>query len=134
MNCLNCGKATTNPKYCSKTCSKPVKERICNNCGGIWALPQRIYRSQRGWCPNCANKEEVGKTIGDLRRSLAVSGKHPSWKHSAVRLHARYLHAEELQNAVCEICQFTHAELCHIKPVSEFPDSAFLTEVNISVS
>ena len=42
MNCLNCGKETTNPKYCSKSCSathtnilypKRKTKKKCSVCG-----------------------------------------------------------------------------------------------------
>ena len=69
-------------------------------------------------------------TIGEYRKKNSVKGKHPSWIHSHVRQFNRSWN-KHLTEKPCDVCGYDkHVELCHIIPVSSFPDDALLGEFN----
>lgn len=154
--CANCGKSIIrrlsqmkSPKgnvFCSQACAartnnlgkqkNPPKERTCKICN-ITFFRTSSHRPTK-FCKTCWPKyqEESGRkyyeelTIGDYRNRESVSGKHPSWVHAHIRSFARSWHAE-LTKLPCEVCGYDkHIELCHVRPISSFPDSALLKEVN----
>jgi hypothetical protein len=72
------------------------------------------------------------KTIGEYRKMKSVEGKHPSWVHSHIRMFCRSWN-KELLKLPCACCNYNlHVELCHIKPISSFPDESLLGDVNSS--
>lgn len=135
--CLTCGKETSNPKFCSKSCSakwtnktypKRKTSRVCLDCD----KPTMSYRHSR--CEHhyneFKNNQYRNKTIGEYKEKLSVKGKHPSWVSSHIRLFA-ISWLRHLSKQPCRHCGYTkHVELAHIKSVSSFPDSTLLSEVN----
>lgn len=84
-----------------------------------------MERSRRQKCVACisADKSRV-RTLGEIQRS-----KDGPWRHSLVRTHCRESNSHRAR--VCENCGYSkHVEFCHIKPISEFGESATLSEVN----
>lgn len=123
--CLTCGKQTTNPKFCSRSCSatftntshpKRIKEGVCASCG-------EPIHSTRKFCKVCYKtiRNTVSEQkIGDVKN-----------KHQTIRHHARTLAIESGTDKSCVICGYNkHVEVCHIKPVSEFDSEATVAEVN----
>lgn len=137
MNCICCGKATNNPKFCSRSCSashnnkvtpKRKLSRTCLLCDS----PVKSYRHNRCELHWVEFREGLykNKTIGEYRNSLSVKGKHPSWVNSHIRGFARSWF-KHLTKTPCAHCGYDkHVELAHIKDVSSFDDSALLSEVN----
>jgi hypothetical protein len=73
-------------------------------------------------------------TLADYHKKLSVSGKHPSWKNSHIRNFNRSWN-KHLLDKPCSNCGYSkHVELCHIRPVSDFPESAKLSEVNAELN
>ena len=142
--CLSCGLKTSNPKFCSHSCSakssnakrhgaasKALKSTCCV-CKILFQPKQGQYRRRRCYsCPPFSSWEKYsGVTVGFYRKKLSVAGKHPSWVNSHIRGFARFWN-RALTKHGCKICGYDkHVEVCHIKPVSSFPDSALLGEVN----
>lgn len=139
--CLECAEPLTTKnakKFCSLSCAaqynnkvykKRAKlDRICTKCGCTYQIVGS--RSSRKTCQDCATSLTSLKTIGDYRAKCSVSGKHPSWLHS----HIRGLNRARNRNLCylpCQRCGYDlHVELCHIHPVSEFPDTALVCDVN----
>jgi len=139
--CLNCNNPTNNSKFCSRSCAqsynnkirpkrKPI-ERICS-CGKTF-IPK--FKSSRRLCESCQEKRQVSvefkaKTLSSYHEKKSVKDKHPSWKNSHIRILNRSWNKEMLKRP-CEHCGYDkHVELCHIKPVSSFPETATLAEVN----
>lgn len=91
-------------------------------------------------CRACAitvqRQERDSRTIGSIREYyIGIEKKRlGSVSHTIatlVRKHARTLAAEQAREKVCRVCGYsTYVELCHIKPISEFPDEATLLEIN----
>lgn len=154
MLCLKCNKETLNIKFCSKSCSvsynnllcpkRKPKVRNCNICGKEFAIARRIR------CDECKNsgilrvsksfhkQKEIhytpdfykSLTIADYKERPSNKSKHPLWAHNNIRNFCRSWN-KDLQNKPCQHCGYTlHVELCHIKPLAAFEDSATLGEVN----
>jgi len=69
-------------------------------------------------------------TLKDVRNSLAVKDKHPSWAAAYIRTNNRTVN-KELLNLPCARCGYDkHVELCHIKPLAAFTEDALVTEIN----
>ena len=136
--CLHCGKQTKNPKFCSRSCSASVSnklspkrkiKRTCSKCNSI----VRNYRStlcQKHW-------DEYSEWDKNNRRSKTLqeliekrSNLHRSSAYADVRNFARFDHKDMLSKP-CSNCGYDkHVELCHIKPISEFPLEATINDVN----
>ena len=141
--CFNpkCSELTSNPKYCSRSCSakhnnviypKRKTKKLCIVCN----QPVKSYRQNR--CKIHHNEymkyksEEMyqEKTIGEYRNLKSVKGKHPSWIHSHIRLFNRRWN-KHLTELPCAKCGYSHhVELCHIKAVSSFNDTELLSTIN----
>lgn len=145
MNCQNCNTTTTNPKFCSRSCAavynnttKPKRKRLgrrCTACGEIFIRFTDIPTRRCKTCTDDAaqiTKKKLSMTLKEMHEELCVKGKHPSWKNAVVRIIGRQLHKELLQSC-CTKCGYSkHVELAHIKPITEFDESATLAEVHAS--
>lgn len=159
VNCNCCGveilrsgseirKSKTKKFYCSRSCSAKVnnldlarnkpKERTCKKCGCKF-LNSKEYSGKKvlAWiCKECSeyhrNRTQRAKdrTVEEAIELLSVKGKHPSWKNCLVRTNNRAWN-KHLTELPCQNCGYDkHVELCHIKPVSDFPLTATLGEIN----
>lgn len=140
--CDCCGKPTSNPRFCCRSCSSKItnretpkrtpKKRICTGCGSSFCRSKSHNSIHR--CSEChvpaeqITEKTLKTTLGYLRNQLHLAGKHPSWVHSVVRQHARKVHKKLVP---CPGCSYDkHVECCHIRDITDFPDSATLGEVN----
>lgn len=70
-NCKQCGKETSNPKFCSTSCSASFNNK------GI----RRHGESKRRVCPSCGgSKCETSKVCSDCRVKSEYKGKITDWK------------------------------------------------------
>ena len=146
--CLNCSNVTTNPRFCSRSCAavfnnkatgsrnprnRPKPRTCC--CGTVyfWSTSNRSL-----FCPSCAQKRrekflpEYLKqlTLADYHQLPSIVGKHPSWRNAHIRSLNRSWNSD-LAASSCVACGYTkHVELAHIRPITSFPESATLGEVN----
>ena len=136
--CKYCHKETSNPSFCSKSCSttmsnltSPKRKRIVRLCRTCKILP-RTSRSQ--FCEQCKiawarSKDPSIQTIGSIREKYRSKGIHRSHWLSELRGHCRAqnLHREKQ----CQVCGYsTHIEYSHIKAVSSYDDNTTVKEVN----
>ncbi len=141
-NCSYCGKETDNPKYCSRSCSAsasnkavPKRKRTTKCSKDGCNILTKSYRHRLCEQHHEEHQDHMKNsfkfyTVGEYRNRLSVKGKHPSWANSHVRNFARSW-LPHLRELPCKNCGYSlHVELCHIHPVSEFPDSALLGEIN----
>lgn len=130
--CANCGKVTTNPKFCSTSCAakynnvhfpkrkKEKQEWICVECGGPTT-------ERRKYCNQCAPSQLnwMDKTIAELSRD----GYHQMYR--VVRNLARRTFKESGRAFVCAVCDYSeHVEICHIRAISSFDKRTKIREVN----
>lgn len=140
MKCLNCQTETNNPKFCSSSCAARVngklhpKRKTQRKC--IWCdstVP--TYRDAR--CKSCQEKYMATRydyiqemTIADYQSKKSLEGLHQSSKNVHIRSLGRN-HFKDLLNKPCARCGYSkHVELCHIKPISSFPTTAKIKDVN----
>lgn len=137
--CLHCNKETTNLKFCSHSCSAKETNKIpkrklskkCSNCDNI----VRNYRSTL--CEHHFQKEQKNKTeyiknlsIGDYTQRDCLKKLHASSQFAHIRGLNRSWN-KHLIELPCYVCGYSkHVELAHIKPISSFPTTAKLVEVN----
>ena len=136
-NCLNCTVEFESPdkrrKFCSKSCSarfnnrgkqkNPPKPRNCRKCGVVFFYTNGHSRGVS--CKSClqptGNKSPLSK--GDCLGS-------GSSRYRAVREHCARVH-KCLKTKPCAKCGYDkHVELCHIRSIASFPNSALLVEIN----
>lgn len=137
--CQNCGKETTNPKFCSRSCSVKTANKIpkrklskkCSQCDDIvrhWSstLCEQHYQYEQ------KNKKEyiLNLKISEYTERECIKRLHPSSKFAHIRGLNRSWN-KDLIELPCHVCGYTkHVELAHIKPISSFDLNATLKEVN----
>ena len=127
--------ATRQKKFCSSVCAgkfnsslrkannklvvKPRKIRICYDCKQEFQKEFENNKSaHRKFCSKCRDK------------NIFVSGKEKSevQRHS-IASNARIVTANRTQT--CFICGYDkHVQVCHIRPVFDFPATATVSEIN----
>ena len=129
--CHTCKKETSNPKFCSRSCSAsynnkrhPKRKRkivYCLLCEEI------VERRQRKYCINCLHK---WRWKGDITLGEAIYTKHhKSSAFALIRSRARRAIKSRVQ--VCDNCGYNkHVEVCHIKSISEFDLDTLLSLIN----
>jgi len=114
--------------YCLRSCyKKHTGMDECPNCTGM-------KRNTSKQCFKCLTSSKLtlsfSTTLQELHDRKSVKDKHVSWKNVGVRQHARTWH-KDLVNTPCMNCPYDkHTEFCHVIPVSSFPPTATLGEVN----
>ena len=146
VNCDCCGNnfnkspqqiRVTKAIYCSKSCAAkinnkkyPKRRKINKKCK---KCDEPIYKSGRTFC-SFHTEEWKNRTkfiTLDLCQSKeSLKNLHISSKNVHTRGLGRTQH-KELIKKPCFICGYDkHVELCHIKPISEFPPETLVSEVN----
>jgi len=133
IHCLQCDKETTNPKFCSKSCSaiwtnkhclkKQKKKRFCKRCG------VEIDRSDKGvynFCKQCnPNRRDWSKiSLKDLQslRKYQIN--------SRIRGLAR-IKFHRVSEYKCYVCGYSkHIEVCHKKPINQFSLDSSIDDIN----
>ena len=131
-NCKRCGaqNKTIYRTFCSSKCAnnfdriKPDRlskmDHPCKYCGGKTA-----YR--RTTCDSCKYKGRVN--LSDTLQDLVYTQHGTASAFARVRSRARVVIKDELK--VCERCGYDkHIEVCHVRPVSDFPMTTLVTEIN----
>jgi predicted restriction endonuclease len=93
--------------------SSEGRRKYCEQCYQLYRFPEGI------------RFEEATK--GDLFRRRC------NWQsaRSSIRNHASRVFAQSGLPLVCHICgYFHHVQIAHRRPVSDFPDSAIMKEIN----
>ena len=132
--CTNCQKPISEKnKFCSKTCAAifnnkkyPKRKRIkkCKEC-------INYVKSGYTYCENCiAAKQHIkGVPINESRTIESMFYEKGSNRYSHIRYLARRLMKDKPQK--CVYCGYSnHVECCHIRDISDFPNTATLGEVN----
>ncbi len=129
--CKNCGKETENPKFCSRSCAAIANNTIykkrkpqgkCAECG-------KPVVSDRKYCKECFQDSLISfdrSTLGEVKQNNKL------WQlNNNIRTRARKVALNSNDIKSCVFCGYDkHVEVCHIKPISEFPDDATVAEIN----
>ena len=131
--CAYCSKETTNPKFCSRSCTSTYnnlhqperyelrkKQRYCKHCGV--EIPNR-----RKICDDCHRK----LINWDTRTIADITHKAKYQIHSHIRQRARYRYKTSNRPQCCANCGYDkHIEICHIRAISDFPTDSIISEIN----
>jgi hypothetical protein len=105
--------------------STKLRKICCIDCGS-WCGSGRKY------CKPCRQKkkQELKEQCINSKKSDAIySNGHISNRYAKIRYHAR--HDYEKIITKCQKCGYDkHVEICHIKSIKEFEDSATIAEIN----
>lgn len=125
MSCLKCGSETSNPKFCSLSCSASYNNTLfkrrtfegsCRECGT--SIP-----SKWKYClehKNPLKERWIDKTLN----SNAGSG-------ATVRAMARTVYAKSGRPMSCAICKYsTHVDICHVRDIRSHPHGTSFSIIN----
>lgn len=132
-----CDKVCTVRKkvFCNSSCStkyynmkRANKKRTyttkpCTLCG------REMSASSKSICRKCYNKT-IG--IGDETKGSLFSRRSGYQSaRSAIRKHANSVFVQNNFLQSCHICGYSlHIDICHIRAVTDFPDSSTISEIN----
>lgn len=155
-NCKNCAKELKQREdeknrdykfrvFCNRSCSssynnkiKPKRKqqperriRYCTICNDSFSS-----KAKRKFCNNCVRTGRLisrGNNASPMgeRTKGELFGSRKNWQsaRTSIRRHAELICAGK--NYVCEVCGYSkHVEICHIKPVKDFENTATLNEIN----
>ena len=140
-NCEHCGNKTKNLKYCSRSCAASVNgskhpKRSCGSmipCETCGVLLKRYMRKKRcNLCPVAPEVEPsyLSLTLRDIQERYGPGKPKGLNRNAAVRNYCGRMNYK-LKNTPCQLCGYSsHVELCHIRPISDFPDDASIREIN----
>ena len=140
IKCYNCGKDTTNPKFCSRSCSAKITgklfpkrktKRKCLKCNNT-VLSYRHSRCELHHKEYMETRFDYIKelTLETYWNKKSLQNLHTSSKNAHIRLLARS-HFKDLIDKPCANCGYNkHVELCHIKPIREFDKTFKIKDVN----
>lgn len=127
INCTYCNNETNNKKFCSRSCAQSYNNKH---------FPKR---KPKGKCKECQGPRLSGYTycsgcwstrVKDIRLGEAIYERHHrSSAYALVRSRARSVVKPEDKS--CENCGYNkHVEVCHIKPISSFEETVYLSVIN----
>lgn len=129
-NCFTCNKETSNPKFCSLSCSaiernknmirKRRKTKICKRC------PTLIVK-KRTFCEVCSPlvKDWNIITLGETSRKRGTN------RNTHIRDLARNKFLRTGYPRKCLNCGYSkHFQICHIKPMSSFSEDIIIGVIN----
>lgn len=92
--------------------------KVCKSCTSL-------VRSNRTYCDTCLQESRIS-ILSNTKGQYNNPGPN---RYRSIRDHAKSLMKNEKQ--VCSHCSYSkHVEVCHIKSISDFPDSATIAEIN----
>lgn len=133
-NCKNCGKVTTNPKFCSRKCSAIITNQIpkrktnkkCSQCNNF----VRHHRSKLCEYHYQFKMNIKNMTLAEYTERECIKKLHPSSKFAHIRGFCRSWNKDKTK-LPCYNCGYTkHVELAHIKPIAYFKPTDKLGDIN----
>lgn len=112
----------------NKKLEKTFKCKKCN--GDIVVKREKAdkYFKPRTVCDECKRKKLV-----DNRTKKDIFSSYQGWTpaRNVIRAHAKKTYMTSEQKQTCKKCGYDrYVEVCHIRPVSDFPDLALVSEIN----
>lgn len=139
MQCVNCQAETSNPKFCTRSCSvqynnvlcpkRTAKVKFCKECAS--PLP----KAQRRLCDTCF-KSTKRTTVDGTRQPYETLRlmdilTNDTQRYARVREMARSVARVHGKVNQCQICGYSrHVETCHLLPIHTFSEDTLITEVN----
>ena len=101
-------------------CRVPKKVHLCLGCGSTIRLGSKL-------CKLCCGSKLHTTSKGEL------FARRKNWQsaRSSIRRHAALVYAASGLPMQCAFCKYDrHVDIAHLRPVSSFPDSATIVEIN----
>lgn len=126
-------------RFCNRSCAAKHNNRkfpkrrafypLCENCGQeTGSKPGSSYK--RKFCPPCAKAARNPNGYTAQKTKGALFSIRANWQ-SARSAIQRGAHRVYSGPHICKICGYeTHVDLCHIRPVADFPDDTLISEIN----
>ena len=122
VDILNCSKSIVSYHLSNKPKNKK-KKTLCE-CGNLKNI-------QSNKCTECIIKIRRERLLNRTLKEIIDNNSNKFNPFQYVRASARILLKESGKEYKCDICRFSeHVEVCHIKPISSFPLTAKISEVN----
>jgi hypothetical protein len=130
MECNYCGQKTSNPKFCSRSCSvaffnrqtprRKKQPKHCKHCG-VQVLGSRTT------CDPCNPSFVDWSNV-----TLNAMRQRTTFQYSArIRQVARQVYRQSDKPKQCLVCGYDkHYEVCHKQAISDFADDASIAEIN----
>lgn len=118
-------------KFCNSFCSasfngnkRKTTQKLCMSCG------KPVRRSTKR-CQNCYVKDSLKEFNSQTKGQLFSKCSNWQSARSTIQRNARTSYGLSNKLKKCETCGYDkHFEVCHIKAVSDFPDTALISEIN----
>lgn len=133
--CLQCGKLTKNPKFCSRSCAATYNNRLfpkrkpqstCIDCGQPCTKQGKFCRSC--WTKRKDNELYTNMTYSSLGKE---QGLRKYQKNSKIRNAARKVYKRSGKSMRCKVCGYDkHTHVCHIKPIHTFDRNTLISVIN----
>lgn len=120
--------------FCSRSCAafynnanKPKKVKTpCSVCGKPIARPGKTKM-----CRSCFHQSVSEISASTTKGEIRERRRHYQSFRNSIRVSAQKSFIRSGRRQVCSICGYDkHVDVAHIKPVSEFPDTATIMEIN----
>lgn len=119
-------------KFCNQSCAvtysnfnRVRKDKFCKKCKSIF-LPLSL---QNKICSKC--KIKISTLPETTKRELFQRCKNYQSARSIITHNALKIYNESGKPRICFICSYERfVDVCHIQDVKDFPDSAFIKEIN----
>lgn len=142
--CLSCGnsferKQTSHDKllYCSRVCMLSKQHHLANKqprvkpnhlCKTCKVTPLSGSRILCNSCKLLKLNTPKQYTLQELRSKYSISQYHAKIRGLS---RSEYFQHNDAERTTCKICGYSlHVDICHIKELHEFPETATLAEVN----
>lgn len=138
LNCINCGKETTNPKFCGRSCSatynnikhpKRMAGKKCKLCS--FPIPARLtYCSEE-----CNNRSRSLKSLDDWSKvtlgEMKKDGNANGCRYPYIRQLSRKAYLLSNKPKCCIVCGYDkHFDVAHIRDIKSFEEHTPVSEVN----
>jgi hypothetical protein len=131
-SCKNCDNPTKNAKFCSISCAnskKPKRKRTTSfyKCSNVGCTNKPLLRRKY-----CSSPECQPNYVDWSKETLAsVKEKRKYQIYSRIRTLSRKIYLRSDKPKKCIICAYAiHFDVCHIRGISTFPDTATVKEIN----
>jgi hypothetical protein len=111
MNCVNCGAETTNPKYCSRSCSQHVnnlgKRRYGKEPSNCLCCGVRLKGSISKFCSGvCQHAYEFDSKYESWLRGVAITGRGGATTPAAAWFKKCVIRRDGYECSVCHISEW----------------------------
>lgn len=132
IKCLQCEKITTNPKFCSQSCSatnnntKAPKKQLQGKCFDCNTIISKTLKR----CKECRKK--LHKDIhNQTMKECMIHTCQRSGIYSGIRDFARKYYEKSKRCKCCLNCGYNyHYDICHIKAIADFDENTLISKIN----